>query len=696
MQIDRATVIKLASFAGVATVAGAFHYFGVGEHAIPLLGTALHLLGEGAHAWVGHLGVHLIDNISGHGSAADRARGAQNRDLHRLMGETIARILEREAARAPGGKFGTKYLVRAAAAFRTNWMAVELTGPETVLSEPAMPAYFTGDSELIKATPVLEPAEWVALVERVAGRATFREYDEALHYAATELGQHFAFELWEAAKDAWAKDDLAWPALNLRLLSLILGHASNAARNGEATAAQLTALQREFQTLSDKISAAIPRDESPQRQEMLDAIRGYQNDLHSKLDRIGEQISGLDEHLREVLIALEKPRPVIEPPRQPADPARYLDQLRKDTEFIDIRGLQVSGQKARRFRIDELYTPLTTVLADHPTEKGARLEPNIERRPTPLVEALRKPRVVLVGDPGAGKSTFLRRIAFAACETLTGRNTEAVKELLGEEQAPFPILIPASTLSTFMDEKGLADECLALYLDSKSRANRWDLPPEFFSSKLSEGCLLLVDGLDEAPDRAHRKRLTWLLEKAAGVYEGSRIVVTSRPSAYGGETSIEGYDTVSIAPLDAEAVATFVKNWCTALYPADPSGAEKHREELDQAIHSRPEIEELGRNPVMLTALAVLHWNEKRLPDQRADLYDSILTWLARPRDAARARTRRALPGSPATSRLHDACPSQRYAGGDRSASRRAGTGRPVPHCPEKRTDGCRRAVPAG
>ena len=31
----------------------------------------------------------------------------------------------------------------------------------------------------------------------------------------------------------------------------------------------------------------------------------------------------------------------------------------------------------------------------------------------------------------------------------------------------------------------------------------------------------------------------------------------------------------------------------------------------------------------MLTALAVVHWNEKRIPEQRSDLYDSIIHWLA-------------------------------------------------------------------
>ena len=35
--------------------------------------------------------------------------------------------------------------------------------------------------------------------------------------------------------------------------------------------------------------------------------------------------------------------------------------MRNDCAYIEIRGLQVSQQKAHRFRIDALYIPLTTV-----------------------------------------------------------------------------------------------------------------------------------------------------------------------------------------------------------------------------------------------------------------------------------------------------------------------------------------------
>ena len=108
MPISRSTAFKLRSFAGVTVLAGAAHYFGFGEQTVGWLGTALALLGSGAHAWVGHLGVHLVESIEKSADPEKRARATQNQDLHRLMGETIARILEREAPHAPGGEAGAK------------------------------------------------------------------------------------------------------------------------------------------------------------------------------------------------------------------------------------------------------------------------------------------------------------------------------------------------------------------------------------------------------------------------------------------------------------------------------------------------------------------------------------------------------------------------------------------------------------
>ena len=114
-----------------------------------------------------------------------------------------------------------------------------------------------------------------------------------------------------------------------------------------------------------------------------------------------------------------------------------------------------------------------------------------------------------------------------------------------------------------------------------------------------------------------------------------------------GESVLAGFHQVGIDELETEAIEGFLGHWSRMLYPEDPSGAESHRKELVEALRARVEIRRMARNPVMLTALAVVHWNERRLPEQRADLYESILTWLARSREQrpGEAGTGGPLPG---------------------------------------------------
>ena len=109
--------------------------------------------------------------------------------------------------------------------------------------------------------------------------------------------------------------------------------------------------------------------------------------------------------------------------------------------------------------------------------------------------------------------------------------------------------------------------------------------------------------------------------------------MTSRPAAYLGQTVLPGFTQTRIEPLSEEAVETFLARWCDAVYVSQPDAARQHGAELLAAVRTRPEIRRMARNPVMLTALAVVHWNERRLPEQRAELYQSIIIWLSRSRE---------------------------------------------------------------
>jgi formylglycine-generating enzyme required for sulfatase activity len=383
-------------------------------------------------------------------------------------------------------------------------------------------------------------------------------------------------------------------------------------------------------------------------------------------------------------------------PRGRDDPRVYLRALREQTAWIDIRGLHVGTQKVHRFPIEELYIPLTTsggfleAGAISGAGKRAAREKGLEtagREPMELEDALASRRLVIVGDPGAGKTTFLGRIAFTLSgawlkeespstppgdhaipgqesqggSSFPGRLESAFRRtFLGEAvegkprqpkgaaaqlEPPFPVSIRVADLADHIrkcrERPGYAGPAAAEapawlvdFLKAQNEDFNWGLDEAFFRQKLESGeALLLLDGLDEAPGRMARERVARLFENATQAYSRCRFVVTTRPLAYIGAATLAGFQVAQIEPLTQGAVQKFLEKWCHELYPESAGEAKRHLAELSEALAGRPDIRRMASNPVMLTALAVVHWNERRLPEQRADLYQSILTWLARTRE---------------------------------------------------------------
>ncbi|MFZ2405092.1 MAG: NACHT domain-containing protein, partial [Methylobacter sp.] len=366
----------------------------------------------------------------------------------------------------------------------------------------------------------------------------------------------------------------------------------------------------------------------------------------------------VEEHLRKILqlmtTAMSVPASGVA-----ADPTVYLQDLLKITSYIDIRGLQIGQMRAFRFPIGDLFTSITATQAaennvNKPTEDefnrpGSQLEmvhTLWESATMPLHFALGNDRLLIIGGPGAGKTTFLRWVAHTLCQTELGTVYNAAESRLGVNDRTFPIFVRLAGLSEYIsrhsnDSTAPASEVspawLPHFLTATSQEGDWGLNGKFFTEQLERGlCTILLDGLDEVPDGIARQRLSQLIESATNTesaYHGCRFVLTSRPASYREDVPFPNFVHALIDPFTDLAVETFLSRWCEALYSEDSATARNYYVELLEVLRARPEIRLMARNPLILTAVAVTHWNQRSLPEQRADLYESIILWLSRSRE---------------------------------------------------------------
>lgn len=102
--------------------------------------------------------------------------------------------------------------------------------------------------------------------------------------------------------------------------------------------------------------------------------------------------------------------------------------------------------------------------------------------------------------------------------------------------------------------------------------------------------------------------------------------MTGRPHGIAGRAASRfGSDLHDIAPLDDRMVKDFIKKWFRAV-----SGRARGKGDVTAAgmisdIRQHEHISMFTQNPLLLTAVCILYQDGKRIPEQRADLYNRIV-----------------------------------------------------------------------
>jgi predicted NACHT family NTPase len=334
---------------------------------------------------------------------------------------------------------------------------------------------------------------------------------------------------------------------------------------------------------------------------------------------------------------------------------KYRTLLLKSCDIINVRNLPEDRYIVhRQLELRRLYVPLRARVEAKIDQRGdsepakafdkSRATVVISSRTTgeqqpreriPVGEQLAKSkRLVLLGDPGSGKTTLISWIATAYLLHL--KQDPELQALPDVKTLPDEDWLPVIVRCRDLDAASLSGAIEDIFRHTLRQQELSDIDAavlvDGLLKRLRTGtAVLMLDGLDEIADLRLRFRLCERLEKVVIAYPKAPVIATSRIFGY---REMEcrlgrGFEHLTLVDLTPEEKDDFADRWSALTELAERKM--QAAEELKRDIHSTERIERLTGNPMLLTTIALVKRKVGKLPNRRADLYweavQVLLNW---------------------------------------------------------------------
>lgn len=343
----------------------------------------------------------------------------------------------------------------------------------------------------------------------------------------------------------------------------------------------------------------------------------------------------------------------------------YMNSILKSRQYLSLRGLDLTASDpasfSDRINLSNIYVSLNTILQpeQEKTEKiDERTQLTWPSRALSATEAMCRYRhVVLLGEPGSGKSTFITMMISLLANEYGDENIQgSEKSLLPNDLRNLvPIFIALRDLAHYAQNKN--EEASASFvwsfIEEQLKRDSLEIVERALRTKLADGqCIIFMDGLDEIVDQEKREYIKQSIELFRKRFSQNRFVITCRTMSYqDSRWHLENVSITELAPFTDEQINKFLTAWYKELErvgQVDTGRSDALSNNLKEAI-AKSGLQTLAQNPLMLTVMTMVHTHKGNLPEARSLLYGECIDILLYRWDEVRMSN---LPDAPRLSRF--------------------------------------------